>query len=234
MEKEQPNFYGILPGDIRYDRGLTPIEKLLYVEIVALCNAKGYCWASNQYFADLFEYKSPTHISKLLNNLKDRGHISIKVDKEQGNKRYIYIVNPLMKNHKTSSEISEHNKDKEINLMSETEKKQIQELHRGFVILYKVDRDKYQWLSGPDKAQMVDDTIKRSYRLTAKRMKIALPRLRDAGFDMCKLAIINAAKEEWTHGKGFGDRKWELDLYEYLFRNYENVEKFANRKGHDG
>ena len=56
-----PNFYAIIPANVRYDNNLTPIEKLLYVEITALTNDKGYCWAGNEYFAKLFGYASKTH-----------------------------------------------------------------------------------------------------------------------------------------------------------------------------
>jgi len=43
MEKENPNYYSILPANVRYDKKLTPFEKILYSEIVALTNKDGYC-----------------------------------------------------------------------------------------------------------------------------------------------------------------------------------------------
>ena len=37
-DKEQPNYYAIIPATIRYDNNLKPAEKLLYGEITALAN----------------------------------------------------------------------------------------------------------------------------------------------------------------------------------------------------
>ena len=47
MGKEKPNYYAIIPAEIRYDKKLTPNSKLLYGEITALANKEGYCWAGN-------------------------------------------------------------------------------------------------------------------------------------------------------------------------------------------
>lgn len=51
---EKPNYYAIIPADVRYDNNLTPSEKLFYGEITALTQKTGECWASNSYFAKLY------------------------------------------------------------------------------------------------------------------------------------------------------------------------------------
>lgn len=73
---EQPNYYSIIPANIRYDKNLKPNEKLLYGEITALCDKNGYCWATNNYFAELYEVHKNT-IGTWINHLKELGYIDV-------------------------------------------------------------------------------------------------------------------------------------------------------------
>jgi len=88
-EKQKPNFWAILPATVRYDEKVGSTAKLLFAEITALSNQEGYCWAANQYFADLFKI-SVTQVSRLISSLEDRGFIKTFVDKAGGNLRKIY------------------------------------------------------------------------------------------------------------------------------------------------
>ncbi len=87
-EESQPSYYAIIPADVRYDASLPPNAKLLYGEITALCNQKGYCWASNKYFAELYGV-TKVSVSTWISALAERGYIQTEVDK--GNIRCIYI-----------------------------------------------------------------------------------------------------------------------------------------------
>lgn len=87
----QPNFYSVLPAHIRYSEVLSDFEKILFSEIVALANALGYCYASNNYFAKVYK-KSTRTISQAISNLAKYEYVKIAIDKENGNKRRIYVV----------------------------------------------------------------------------------------------------------------------------------------------
>ncbi|MEI0509859.1 helix-turn-helix domain-containing protein, partial [Brachyspira intermedia] len=93
--EQQKNYFAVIPASVRYDKNLKPISKLLYGEITALCNEKGYCWASNGYFAELYEVSNDT-ISRAIKQLEECGHIKCVYDKKQQNndKRRIFIEYP--------------------------------------------------------------------------------------------------------------------------------------------
>lgn len=73
------NYYAIIPASVRYDKRLCPNAKLLYGEITALCNEKGYCWATNAYFSTLYNV-SIRSIINWINELESANHISIRYD----------------------------------------------------------------------------------------------------------------------------------------------------------
>ena len=93
---EKPNYYAIIPADVRYSKKLTPNAKLLYAEITALCNMNGKCTASTDYFCKLYEV-SRVSIQKWLKILEDNNHIRRVNIYKQGSKeiltRVITLVN---------------------------------------------------------------------------------------------------------------------------------------------
>ena len=90
-----PNYYAILPANIRYHSSLTANEKILYAEITALASKEGYCWATNKYFASLYGV-SPRTITRWISKMHDLGFISIENEYQPGtkalDKRKISIV----------------------------------------------------------------------------------------------------------------------------------------------
>lgn len=92
----KPNYYAIIPAEVRYSKKLTPNAKLLYAEITALCNMNGKCTASTEYFCRLYEV-SRVSIQKWLKNLQDNNHIKRVNIYRQGSKeiltRVITLVN---------------------------------------------------------------------------------------------------------------------------------------------
>ncbi|QEH68617.1 helix-turn-helix domain-containing protein [Cellulosilyticum sp. WCF-2] len=97
---ENKSYYAIIPANVRYDKELNANAKLLYGEITALCNEKGYCWATNDYFAELYGV-SKVSISNWISLLEKNGYITREIVYKEGSKeilnRYLSIVNDLLK-----------------------------------------------------------------------------------------------------------------------------------------
>lgn len=99
---EKPNYYAIIPANVRYDNELKDKAKLLYGEITSLSTKDGYCYASNKYFANLYDV-STTTISLLIKNLVDKGYVESEIIYKEGTKeilnRYLKIIkDPYLKN----------------------------------------------------------------------------------------------------------------------------------------
>ena len=94
MKMEKPNYFGILPANVRYDKNLKPMEKILYTEISSLTNKDGYCYATNSYFSKLYEVHKNT-VGTWINNLEKQGYIKTVLIYKKGTKeiieRRIYI-----------------------------------------------------------------------------------------------------------------------------------------------
>lgn len=82
---ENPNYYAIIPAEVRYDENLSPNAKLLFAEITCLCNKNGVCNASNKYFSDLYKV-STVSISKWVAQLIRNGYIETKMIYKEGSK----------------------------------------------------------------------------------------------------------------------------------------------------
>lgn len=91
MNENNPSYYAIIPAFVRYDDSLSPNAKLLYGEITALCNKKGYCYASNKYFANLYGV-SNNSISNWVSSLVKCGYLKIHVNRDEGNIRRLWLT----------------------------------------------------------------------------------------------------------------------------------------------
>lgn len=135
---EKPNYYGILPADVRYDKNLKWAEKVLYSELTALANVKGYCYASNSYFAEFYEVHKKT-IGHWISHLAELGYIKVVLILKEGSceveERRIYIVTESKRikrmveneekkvDNSNSKEIDENREDKNVESgIKETEK----------------------------------------------------------------------------------------------------------------
>lgn len=93
--ENKPNYYAIIPANVRYDKELSSTAKILYSEITALCNEKGYCWANNNYFMELYSI-SDRQVRNILKLLKEKKYISIQLIDNKIRK--IFIVDNPEKN----------------------------------------------------------------------------------------------------------------------------------------
>lgn len=90
--EDKPNYYSVIPADVRYDKELTANAKLLYGEISALCSKNGKCWATNGYFAKLYN-TTPRTISKWITSLISKGYIYSELDMDAGKRTLKICMN---------------------------------------------------------------------------------------------------------------------------------------------
>lgn len=73
-----PNYYSVIPAEVRYDDRLPAAAKLLYGEISSLANRDGYCFARNEYFSDLYRVTDRT-ITRLISKLAEYGYVTVRL-----------------------------------------------------------------------------------------------------------------------------------------------------------
>lgn len=129
QDNYKKNYYAIIPAEVRYDKRLKPLARLLYGEITALTNDKGYCWATNNYFANLYSISSAT-VSRYISQLKEYGYITIdyKIKNNNIDKRKIYlntiqnnkVLTKLTREYKQNNQTGIGKKVKDNNIINNT------------------------------------------------------------------------------------------------------------------
>ena len=210
MEEQQRSYYAIIPANVRYDKDLAPSAKLLYGEITALCNEKGYCWASNQYFAELYG-ASVLSVKRWVNSLVTKGYVyrtlTYKPNSKEVDKRILSIdsgikidttsvqkcYDPSIKNDTSSSIKNDTDNNTSINnTFNNTDiykgkKKQKSETVKSIIAEYTESKDLQDALH-----DFVDMRTKARKPLTVRAMKLSLNELdKLAVDDVTKIAIVN-------------------------------------------
>lgn len=233
--KNNPNYYAIIPASVRYDNDLPPLARLLYAEISALSNQAGFCWATNKYFATLFE-SSARSISSLIGQLSDRGHIV--VDLTTVGTRNIYLAEAIAENFHTPSKKllppleesflhnTKTNNKSNISSVDEAtdshDSGDIRKIYHLYLKWFKITD--YQKATVEERQALLT-TAEKKYKLTPKRRDAIKRRLDDAGLEMLATAIVGYAGEPWYQGDN--DRGWTADLEKFICRSYEKVEEGA-------
>lgn len=201
MEEQQKSYYAIIPANVRYDKDLAPNAKLLYGEITTLCNEKGYCWASNQYFAELYGV-SVLSVKRWVNSLVNKGYVyrtlTYKPNSKEVDKRILSIdsgikidttsvqkcYDPSIKND-TDNNTSINNTFNNINIYKEKNIKK--ESVNSVIAEYTENKDLQDALH-----DFVDMRTKARKPLTVRAMKLSLNELdKLAVDDVTKIAIVN-------------------------------------------
>lgn len=93
---EKPGYFSIIPSHVRYDTDLKPMEIIMYGELTALSNFYGYSYATNSYFAELYNVHKNT-VSLWINKLRDKNYIRVELIRNENKEivqRKIYINTP--------------------------------------------------------------------------------------------------------------------------------------------
>ena len=69
-------YFIIIPARIRKDSRIAAFDKLLYGEIKALSNGRGYCDATNDYFSEVYNASHRT-IQRALKTLEEFNYVKI-------------------------------------------------------------------------------------------------------------------------------------------------------------
>jgi len=102
----KPSYYAIIPADVRYSK-LKANAKLLYGEITALSSKEGYCFATNNYFAKLYDVTKNT-VSLWVSQLHKAGFISVELIKkgEQITERRLGIIKKEVRGNRKNNDLS--------------------------------------------------------------------------------------------------------------------------------
>ena len=96
MEEKQRNkvgYYSIIPSKILYNKELKANEKLLYAMITSLSCKEGYCFATNNYFAEELGVH-PKTVSSWISDLRNKNYIKVEMVRKENKQiiqRKIYI-----------------------------------------------------------------------------------------------------------------------------------------------
>lgn len=98
MERDIDTFINlVIATSLLGDSRLTFLEKLLLIDILSLCKKKGYCWATNEYFKNLFNVSRQT-ISKSISSFSKCGYIVLEYDrKEKNNSKRVIRLSEVLK-----------------------------------------------------------------------------------------------------------------------------------------
>ena len=91
--KEKIGYYSVIPATVLYNKELKANEKLLYAIITSLACKEGYCFATNNYFAEELGVH-PKTVSSWISDLKNKNYLKVEIVRKENKQiiqRKIYI-----------------------------------------------------------------------------------------------------------------------------------------------
>lgn len=226
IEENKKSYYAIIPANVRYDKRLTPNAKLLYGEITALCNEKGFCWATNGYFTKLYGV-SKQSVSSWVKSLADAGYIKVDIERDPNTKeilhRYIRIIEypikenlntPIKENLKENNTNKNNTNNKKVSVKSEIEKIEEPKLREAVENFVQMRKE----IKSP---------------ITANGLKLAMSKLKHMSSSLDgQVAILNQStmnswkglfelKNDTKGGSGSGEPLKVKTIYEELNNHYK-------------
>ena len=229
MEYEKPSYFAVIPANVRYDDKLKPNEKLLFGEITALSSKDGYCWASNSYFAKLYNVSSIT-VSNWITNLVKCGYIIREIIRDEETKeikqRKLYINSIIPTNDKISTPIN----NKISNPINEIIKDNNTSINNTSINIYsRVDKD----IPYREVIEYLNEKAGTKYRHTTSKTKTLIRARCDEGFELDDFKnVIDKKVNTWLN----------TDMSKYLrpetlfgtkFEGYLNELEIVNNKSND-
>lgn len=200
------SYYAIIPANIRYDKDITPNAKLLYGEITALCNEKGYCWANNSYFSELYGV-SKKSISVWIRQLISKGYIASDIQYKEGSKeivhRYLRIVHEPMEE-KVNTPMEEKVKDNN-------------------TLLNNTSNNTKEYIPYVEIVTYLNDATNKSYRHSTKKTKSLIKARWNEGFKLDDFKkVIDNKSSDWLHDKKMNEYLRPETLFGTKFESYLN------------
>ena len=208
----QPNYYGIIPANVRYHKELTSLEKFLYCEFTALSNMNGYCSAGNEYFAKLYN-KDKATISRSISHLEELKLICIEYDRRGARvvKRRIYPLDIKTTN------------DKIVNGTETTNDKNItREQEKMLLTIDKIVKENNS--SYEDIIKLIIVSFKKEKK-ERKDIDIQLQMLAEFGFDK----IVSSSIENWLIYKKEKQQTYKASGFKTLLNKLKKwIDEFGN------
>lgn len=220
MYKEKPNYYAVIPADVRYSN-LSSSAKLMYGEITALCNKDARCWATNAYFAKLYGVTT-RQVTTWIKSLVDSGFITMSLTKASTGievTRVLYLTNktsiPHEQNFSTGVEENFQENTTSINITNNTHVDTNVSSSTGVDI--KALFSELVGLLGYTDAVKYTDGRKRKLQA---RVRISSP-------DELRRAAQAIAADDYMQGDNPSGRRYgDID---YLIRSDEQVDKWIQK-----